>query len=394
MQATASALAWRAMDANAADQSPVVRKGLRILILGGTGYIGPYYVRAAVARGHRVAVFNRGRGSAQLPAVVERLIGDRNGDLESIRNREWDAVLDLATYGPVWVRTLGETLKERVKHYTFISTALVYASAVYNDRTTETSPVLEYSSNVDPYSVTTTENLNQYGVFKVLCEREGERQFPGRTLVLRPGYIVGPGDPNYALTFLAARASRGGDMLVAGDPLLPVQLIDVRDLADSTLRMAEQGIIGTYNMAGPAEPLQLGQLVKAVCRSSNAGTKPEWVSPPWLVARDDREVWRNALFWTFEAEGFAGMMRMSIERALANGLTIRPLSTTLTDVRTYYEQEPPERQAEMLMRWRRNPDNTLQKLTPMSWATYLKHENQALAAWKTLRRGNGTGCDA
>jgi len=133
-----SPLLWGTMGA-AQEESTVVSKPLRILVLGGTGAIGPFHVRAAVARGHRVAVFSRGRREADLPPGVERLVGDRNGDLQAIRNRDWDAVIDIAAYGPGWVRNLGAALGERVRHYTFISTVSVYDKPEANSITREDS---------------------------------------------------------------------------------------------------------------------------------------------------------------------------------------------------------------------------------------------------------------
>jgi 2'-hydroxyisoflavone reductase len=150
-------------------------------MLGGTGYIGPRYVRAAVERGHNVTIFNRGKGHADLPEMVERLVGDREGDLQAIQNRDWDEVVDLGTFRPAWVRSVGEALKDRVKHYTFISLA-VYDDSTGSDKTTEESPILEYQGNADPYSVTTLTARHDYGALKVLCEREAERQFPHNNL--------------------------------------------------------------------------------------------------------------------------------------------------------------------------------------------------------------------
>src|SRR5690606_3255277 len=194
-------------------------------------------VRAAVARGHRVAVFSRGKRRAELPDAVERLTGDRNGDLEAIRGRDWDAVLDVPTFRPAWVRSIGEALGSRAGHYTFISTVSVYDKPAATGKTTEDRPVLEYKGIEDPYAVGDQAGAG-FGALEVLCEREAERQFPGRTLVLRPGYVGGPGDRR-ALTYWAVRADKGGEMLAGGNPSAPVQYIDVRDLAEWTVRMIE-----------------------------------------------------------------------------------------------------------------------------------------------------------
>lgn len=146
---------------------------------------------------------------------MERLIGNRNGDLESIRHRNWNEVTDVATYGPGWARSLGEALRGRVGHYTFISTLAVYANPTADKTTRETSKLLVYRSKADPYAPVNGEGPN-YGALKALCEREAERQLPGRALILRPGYIVLPGDPNGSIAYWPVRATKGGEMMAAG----------------------------------------------------------------------------------------------------------------------------------------------------------------------------------
>lgn len=382
--AMCSPLLWYATRAAAQTESTTAATPLRILILGGTGAIGPYHVRAAVARGHRVAVFSRGQRSVELPATVERLVGDRNGNLRAIGNRDWDAVIDIATFGPGWVRALGEALRDRIRHYTFISTVSVYDKPEANGITHEASPVVAYTGSADPYA--SVEHVgDHYGALKVLAEREAEKQFPGKTLVLRPGYIGGPGDTR-ALTYWAVRAQKGGEMLAAGDPLTPVQYIDVRDMAAWAIRLAEQRVTGTYNTVGPATPLTFGQLVEIARETLSPQARATWVPVSWLSARGESQLWGTVLFWQ---QGVGNIMRMSNELALKNGLTTRPVSATLADVLRWYEQQPAEQRNSLTTGFRRKDDGSGWTSATMPWTDYLQREKQTLAAWQASRAAAG-----
>jgi 2'-hydroxyisoflavone reductase len=327
----------------AATNTSIASEHLRILILGGTGHIGPYHVRAALERGHHVAVFSRGKTSSELPLGVERLIGDRNGDLESIKNRDWDAVFDLATFVPVWVRTLGQALQGRVRHYTFISTEAVYDTPSNNTQgTDEESKVLQYKDKVDPYSIT----YGPYGELKVLCEREAQKQFPGKTLVLRPGNIVGPGDSIGGFTYWPMRLEMGGEVLAAGDPLSHVQWIDVRDMAEWAIRLAEQRETGVFNTIGPASPMNWATMLDTL-RAPSVPVTFTWVPIPWLMERKIT-AWSNLLFWPTEA-GRPGLMNSINDRAQAKGLTFRPLRVTARDAVAWFRAQPPEIQKQALL---------------------------------------------
>jgi 2'-hydroxyisoflavone reductase len=357
---------------------------LRILILGGTGHIGPFFVRAAIARGHKVAIFSRGREHVELPSTVERLIGDRDGNLDSIKHRDWDAVLDLATYGPSWVRSLGEALRGRVGHYTFISTISVYDNPAANNITRETSKVLVYSGSTDPYSITA--EGPDYGALKVLCEQEAERQFPGRTLVLRSGYIVLPDDlsHNGFIAYWPVRARRGGTMIVAGDPATPVQYIDIRDMAEWAIRMVESHAVGTYNTVGPSAPTSLAQLIDAARVFASKPPAVTWVPVAWLGAQKDRDMWGQIFFWHFQ--GLAGLTQINIDRALAAGFTTRTLSGTLGQVLRWYDEEPRNERAVFVTGHRKQSDG-LWRQVKASWPEYLEHERTVLARWRAQRGG-------
>jgi len=366
-----------ATGAPSADPTP-----LRILILGGTGNIGPYHVRAAVARGHHVSVFSRGRSAAELPTGVERLVGDRNGDLNSIRGRDWDAVLDIATFGPGWVRTLGEALRGHVRHYTFISTVSVYANPAANTITEETSRVLAYHGSADPFSVTT--EGQDYGALKVLCERETERQFPGGTLIVRPGYIAGPGDTHAPLRYWLLRMQRGGEVLAAGDPSTPVQFIDVRDLSEWIVRLVERRRTGIYNAVGPVPATDLAHVINAARATAPVPPKVTWVPSSWLSTQKDREVFGGLLFWEFNRGALSGI---SNARALAQDLTTRTVAVTLTDTLRWLQRQP--LQTEIRIGYRPRPGGGGFEPIQLPWPAYLEREKALLSAWHARTQEQG-----
>jgi 2'-hydroxyisoflavone reductase len=373
--ATVSALPCAVGLAGAQEATPS-RASLRLLVLGGTGAIGPYHARAALARGHQVAVFSRGKTVTSLPQSVERLVGDRNGDLAAIANREWDVVLDIATFGPSWVRSLADKLGDRVRHYTFISTVSVYDNPRANGVTTESSRVLEYTGREDPYTVVTHVG-EHYGALKVLCEREAEKRFPGRTLVLRPGYIGGPGDSR-ALTYWAARAEKGGELLAGGEATAPVQYIDVRDMAEWAIRLMEQRVTGTFNAVGPVAATNAGQIVDTAIATLSPRSKVTWVPASWLLSQPNPELWGTLLFWS---HGVGDIMRMSNERAVASGLVTRPIGDTLHDALAWYKGQAPEKRATLITGFKRQPDGTWAAATS-PWSEYLAREREVLARWK------------
>lgn len=384
----ASGIAAMSLRAAFANDVEKAARSLRILILGGTGFIGPHHVRAAVARGHQVAVFNRGKSSAELPKNVERLVGDRMTDLHAIANRDWDAVIDLQTYVPSWVRSLAEALKGRAKHYTFMSTNAVYAEFKdalsrfggdkerklpgNQDVLTEDSALLKYEGSADPYGVSAPKGAVEYGSLKAVCEDEVHRQFPRRSLILRPSFIFGPG-MSYppAAFYWQQRLVRSGEAMVAGDPSTPIQFVDVRDLAAWVVQSIETQSTGIYNVSGSMHPLTLEALIDGLRSSVTSQVSGvTWVPSQWLAARPDRQTWSNLLFWTFEAEGGAPFARVSSARAIKNGFLSRPATETFIDIEDYYRAQPPARQAELL---------AMQKPT---WNEYLAQEQLALAAWR------------
>jgi 2'-hydroxyisoflavone reductase len=303
-------------------------------------------VDAALARGHVVSVFSRGRTETTVPTGVEVLHGDRDGDLSALAARSWDAVIDVAAYRPGWVRSLGETLAGRVGHYTFISSVDVYDTTVRRGEPIDEGGTLKmYDGDDDPYSPGGPGE--HYGALKVLCEREAEAQFPGRTLVLRPCYIVGPGDRVGALAYWSLRARHGGRVLAAGDPSTPVHVVDVRDLAAWTILMAERTVAGPFNVVGPAEPLTWGALLRDLGDASPIPIEPTWVSLSWLAERGVTDSFSALRFW---ADGVtSGGRRLLNDRARACGLSLRPLEATVSDTLDWYGAQPIEHRADFLL---------------------------------------------
>ena len=336
-------------------------KSLRILILGGTGFTGPYQVRYALSRGHKVTTFNRGKTHpGELPNEVEQLVGDRSGKLDALKDRQWDVAIDNPTTLPAWVRDAAQVLKGNVERYVFVSTISVYADT--SKGVDETAPLAKYDGS-DPLKETLeamkASGYKTYGPLKALSEQEAEKWFPGRTLIVRPGLIVGPRDETDRFTYWPVRIDRGGEVLTPGTPNDPVQLIDARDLAEWTIRMVESRETGIYNATGPAKPLGIGEMLDRIKGALDSNAKFTWAPADFLKAQKI-EAWSDMPVWTGDE---SGMARTSISRALAKGLTFRPLADTARDTFAWFKSQSqdrqshlkagltPEREAEVLAAW-------------------------------------------
>ena len=320
-------------------------KPLRILILGGTGFTGPYQVRYALSRGHKVTTFNRGKTHpGELPNDVEQLIGDRNGQLDALKDRQWDVAIDNPTTLPEWARDAGQILKGNVERYVFISTISVYADT--SKGVDETAPLAKYDG-LDPYKETLeamrASGYKTYGPLKALSEKEAEKWFPGKTLIIRPGLIVGPGDETDRFTYWPVRIDRRGEVLAPGNPNDPVQFIDARDLAEWTIRMVENRETGIYNATGPAKPLGIGKMLDEIKDALNSNAKFTWV-PADFLKQQSVEAWSNMPVWAGDELGLA---RTNINRALAKGLTFRPLAETARDTLAWFKSLPQDRQSKI-----------------------------------------------
>jgi 2'-hydroxyisoflavone reductase len=361
--AALAGLAFHAMAAGrATSKAP---QPLRILILGGTGFIGPHQVRYALSRGHTVTLFNRGRQKQESPGAVEELLGDRNtGDLKSLQGRTWDVCIDNPTTLPFWVRDAGAALHGKVKQYIFISTVSVYADDAKPDAD-ETAPPAKYTG-ADPMAETQdtfrAHLAELYGPLKAVSEQEAGKQFPGMTTIVRPGLIAGPGDESDRFTYWPARLSRAGDVLAPGNGSDAVQLIDVRDLAEWTVRLAELRTFGVFNATGPAKPITMGEMLTTIADSVHTMPHIVWVSSAFLE-RQNLRAWIDLPVWVPSEGDSAGFAKRSIQRALHAGLTFRPLASTAIDTLAWFRQQPEERQAKLRA------------------GLTADRENEALAAW-------------
>lgn len=319
---------------------------LRVLILGGTGFTGPFQVRYALERGHEITLFNRGRRPQEWPGRVEELTGDRDtADLAALAGREWDVCIDNPTSVPHWVRDVGQVIGGRVGHYIFISTISVYADTS-RPGLTETAALAQYDGE-DPMQETMDglrANMRLYGALKALSEAEAGRQFPGMTTVIRPGLIVGPGDGTDRFTYWPVRLARGGEVLAPGDGSDPVQFIDARDLAEWTIRIAEQRVLGIFNATGPAHELRMDAMLHGIRAATTAGARLTWV-PADFLAEHEVSPWGDMPVWVPGRGDTAGFARVSNARAVEAGLSFRPLATTAADTLEWFRNEPAERQA-------------------------------------------------
>ncbi len=316
---------------------PPAQRAIRILILGGTGFIGPHQVRYALDRGHTVTLFNRGRTNTHLFPGVERLVGDRNGQLDALAGRSWDVVIDNSRSNPEWVRLAADFLKDSVGLYFYVSSRSAYSDTSVVPMTAD-APTYTYESA----GVSRDAESLPYGLAKALSERTAQRIFVGRTNIVRPGLIIGPGDETDRFTYWVVRTDRGGDVMAPGDPNDPVQFIDVRDATEFMLHLLEQDIAGTFNVTGPAEVLTFGSMLDVMRDVSASDAQPTWVDQAFMDEND-----ASLPLWRAPSGATEGFNRMNAGRAQAAGLTYRPLNVTVRDTLEWARTEPPQRWSEM-----------------------------------------------
>ncbi len=313
---------------------------LKILIMGGTGFLGPHIVESARKRGHTLTLFNRGKTHPGLFPDIEQLHGDRKTDIGALANRKWDAVVDTSAYIPGDVTRSATMLAPNVSHYLLISTVSVYAKM--DKPGMDESATVATTTEPDAQKVT---NEN-YGALKALCEQTLEKIMPGRATVIRPGLIVGPGDGTDRFTYWPVRVARGGEVLAPGSPQDFTQFIDARDLADFIVLCLERKTLGTFNADAQAGSITMGRLLdtcKAVSKSDATFT---WVDAKFL---DKQKVsaWGDMPAW-LPAEGDdAAFGRVSAAKAKAAGLKYRPLDDTVRDTLAWFKTEPAEHQAKL-----------------------------------------------
>jgi 2'-hydroxyisoflavone reductase len=331
---------------------------LRILVLGGTGFLGPHTVRAALANGHEVTLFNRGRTNPGLFPDLEKLKGDRDGDLEALKGRTWDAVIDTSGYVPRIVGLSVERLRDSADRYLFVSTLSVYASLA--------TPGIDETAAVGRLDDPKTETIDgeTYGPLKALCEEVVNRGFPDRATVIRPGLIVGPGDPTDRFTYWPVRVSAGGDVLAPGDGLDPVQVIDARDLGKWMVACLETQVAGVYNANSPRGVMDMKGLLETCRMVSGSDARFVWASRQFLEARGV-QAFSDMPVWVPRASEFAAAADADVSRAEAAGLTVRSMRSTVADTLAWFRESrgpeaklraglTPARQKALLAAWAAN----------------------------------------
>jgi len=308
---------------------------LKILILGGTAFLGPQIVEAAQARGHVLTLFNRGKTNPGLFPDIEKLHGDRDGDLKSLEGRSWDAVIDTSGYVPRIVSMSATLLAPSVKRYLFISTISVFAEDI-KPGTAEDGKLATMEDEKNE------EVMKNYGALKALSEKAAEKAMPGRTWIVRPGLIVGPGDRSDRYTYWPVRLARGGEVLAPGDGSDPVQYIDVRDLAEWIVAGTEKGLTGTYNATGPDKQLTMKSFLDGVKRGVGGDAKLTWVPASFLEKQNVRS-WADMPAWIPNEGGAMGMTQLDCRKAIGAGLKFRSVEETAKDTLAWYRTTPDDR---------------------------------------------------
>jgi 2'-hydroxyisoflavone reductase len=337
-----------------------------ILILGGTAFLGPHIVERALARGHSVTLFNRGKTRPELFPNVEKLRGDRDGQLDALKDRKWDVCVDTSGYVPRIVKLSAELLAPNIKQYIFISSVSVYADG---------APVgADENAKLETIADPTSEdikgnNFKNYGALKALSEKAAEAAMPGRVANIRPGLIVGPGDPTGRFTHWPTRLAEGGEVLCPGDGTTPVQWVDSRDLGNWIVHLIEQNTTGTMNALGPERRVTMKEVIDA-CNAAggNKGT-PVWVDAKFLE-KNEVGPWSEMPMWIPNEGDYVGFGTTSNARAVKAGLTFRPLLDTAKDTLAWLETLPPE----LKQKFR-------------SSGIKREKEDKILAAWKAQKKG-------
>jgi len=372
-------LSIRSAGATSSEATPSTRRRdvgrakapLNILILGGTGFTGPEQVEYAIARGHRVTLFNRNKTRPDFfkGRVAEELIGDLNNDTSALQGKKFDVVIDNPTTLPAWVRNAGKYLAGNTKHYMFISTTSVYRdeSQIGID---ENSPTTPMPPDLDPYTLDPAHASRFYGALKTRAEQEVATLYPSMHTIIRPCLIVGPLDRTDRFTYWPARIDQGGEVLAPDKPDDPCQFIDSRDLAEWMIRMAEAHELGLYNAIGPAKPMTIAEMLYGVKAITTAGAQFTWV--PWEFLQEQNvRPWRNMTVWQPPYGRTAGYQRRNAAKAIAKGLTFRPLAVTAKDTLDWHKTRPEKEQLATL-------NGEINGLS-------MTREAEVLAAWKAKK---------
>jgi 2'-hydroxyisoflavone reductase len=290
---------------------------MKLLVLGGTRFLGRHVVACALSRGHDVSIFHRGLCNPNLFDVVQSLRGDRNTDLSSLRGLRFAAAIDTSGYTPAQLRATADVLRDAVEHYLFVSSISVYREFPLGQHAGEGAPLLEGHEG--------------YGALKARAEEAIEEALPGRVARIRPGLIVGPHDPTDRFTYWPRRVAQGGSVLAPGRSSRQVQFIDARDLASWIVQLSEHRSTGSFNAVGPATTVTMEQLLNVCRQRSGSDARFTWVDDAGLLAAGV-EPWTEMPLWIPESDqDFGGMLSTDNRRAIAAGLTFRPLEETVTD---------------------------------------------------------------
>jgi 2'-hydroxyisoflavone reductase len=317
-------------------------KAQKVLILGGTGFIGPHFVKALTDGGHTLTLFNRGKSDPQVDPGIEQLLGDRNGQIDALKGRDWDAVIDNSAYTPKQVKLTSDLLKGQVKQYILISSVAAYADFA--------KAGIDESYRLATLEDPTVEEVNgkTYGGLKVLCEKVVEDTFGQQATIIRPTYIAGPGDYTDRFTYWPVRVAKGGEMVAPGSPGDPYQFIDVRDVADFMRTCVEKRLTGRFNICNPPRSVTIGSLLETSKRVTGSDAKFVWASSEFIEAQQliSQDIFAPSPFplWHSPASGAAGMALVSPARAVKNGLKFRPLETTIRDTLAWQKTRPAEQQ--------------------------------------------------
>lgn len=305
---------------------------MEILILGGTVFLGRHFAEIAMKRGHSVTLFNRGRHTDVLPDV-EQLHGDRDGDMEILKGRNWDSVIDTSGYVPRVVRKSVRQLAQVTDHYTFISSISVYEDFSKKNLTEEAS--------TGKLADETIEDIGEgnYGPLKALCETVVQDEMPGRSLIVRPGLIVGPYDPTDRFTYWPWRIKQGGNVLAPGNPQGLIQWIDVRDLASWILDLVEKKQTGVYHATGPSEPLTLKRFLEACKDTLNQTARLQWITEQILLDQGV-EYWSEMPLWIPKTANMDGFLAVDNQKAIKAGLTFRPIQESIRDTAEWAQSRP------------------------------------------------------
>jgi nucleoside-diphosphate-sugar epimerase len=325
---------------------------VRVLVLGGTQFVGRSVVEAALDRGDQVTLFTRGLTRPALFPEAEHRVGDRDGNLVALEQGEWDVVIDTSGYMPRVVRASAELLEPRVARYLFISSISVYAE-LSRPGVDENAPVARLERETEDHRGAA------YGALKALCEQTVRELYGERATIVRPGLIVGPWDPTGRFTYWPARIAEGGDVLAPEPRDAAVQVIDVRDLAEWLLRLGEPG---TFNAVGPEQPLAMEEVLETCRTVSGSDARFVWAPSEWLLAQGVGE-WMEMPLWLSSPE-YAGQARVDGSRAVAAGLRFRPLAATVAETLAWVRSgaapsDPPagldrDRERELLARLSRS----------------------------------------